>query len=178
MAEQIDIPDKQIEFYAYDSMPTLDILKSENFWQEPEDFQQLFLFDDMSILFDHEYKQYLNILKDIFLVRRRHQNVNCLCCLQSIFQKDPIMKDLIRNASGIIILEDVYGQSLLHSLQHKIYTGYPKFLILATKMAFSEGKKYIYLDSSVQVPFEYRLRSGLFSGEEAEIFKPVLNENV
>ena len=144
---------------------------SRDFWKIPNGSQMIIIMDDIS---DEIKPSFEKMLRGTL-----HHNSASLFYLSQDHSSEPkVVKNALRNVAYYFLTKSAHSGILLSDLNRKTHLYCPKFLFSAYSKVMERKKKddiypYLLIDLTVDGDTKNSVRTGIFDGEAAFIFRPV-----
>ena len=163
---------------AYEQFPQVEFVHDFN-WQIISDWEQdrdkpariLVLDDQMTRMGDD--KQHLTKL---FTEDSHHLNMTVVYLVQNVFDQGKAMRGVSLNSHYEVLFKNPRDKSQIRWLAHQMYPEDPQILTEAYQDATSKPFSYLIADHRPETPEDYRLRTGIFEGEELILYVPTRNK--
>ncbi len=150
-------------------------LADPDFWHlDDQNGQNLLLIDDLSdqCAKSPEFQQLHEVLG-------HHYKINIFVLLQDIYRPSPILRGSLHNCHYLFLLpSNSSSGGTLVNLQKLLFPAQGGLLTCAYRQCFNSDdsakkQRYLLIDSTLNCPFKYRLRSGILPNEQGIILQPI-----
>ena len=108
----------------------------------------------------------------IFTKISHHMNVSVLYVIQNLFFGGKQTRTIALNSHYVVIYKNPRDATQVANLARQMYPGRTKFMIEAFTDATSAPFSYLLIDLKPQTEDNYRLRTGIFPGDDSYAYVP------
>lgn len=111
-------------------------------------------------------------LENIFTTWSHHKNCSVIYINQNFFHPTKVHRTINRNLHYLLLMKSCRDLSAIRILGSQMMPGHSSFVLDAYKQAVKQPHGYLLIDFKPDTLEEFRLRNGIFCGEEPCVFLP------
>ncbi len=113
------------------------------------------------------------LIFDFFTVNAHHQGTSIIYVSHNLFQQGEFSKAISLNSTYYCLFKNPRGADQIRTLSSQIYPGMNNAVVQAYNMATNAQKYgYLFLDMSINMPDELRMRTCIFPDEATRFYYP------
>jgi hypothetical protein len=171
-------------YYIYTSyQDKFDNIKNEipsikfvsNYTEVPTDVRNsIVIYDDYQLIFQSDPKARLHII-DVFQRLAHHNNLFCICILQTIFNNK--LRNLALNSTYQIYFPSIRDHLQVSFLNREYFPQYRNFLNEAVRDILKKPHGFLLIDCNQKSHERFRVRNFVMPNIDSKIYVPTQNEN-
>lgn len=111
-------------------------------------------------------------MERVFTQYSHHRNLSAIYLVQNMFVKGKSSRTINLNTNYLILFKNPRDNQQISILGRQIYPGLSRFFMESFKDATHPPFGYLLIDFKATTPEDYRLRTGLFSGDWPVVYVP------